>query len=211
LNSLDVFLAPLIPVLILLHLVVAPYTKVEESFNIQAIHDIATYGFPTHNISSTIKAYYDHATFPGAVPRTFVGALALAGVSKPLLLLSGGQYAQLIVRAVLGLFNAYALLKYRGSLVKAFGRDVGRWYVLLQATQFHVIYYASRTLPNMFAFGLSEFTCTINVKFVKLRLSSDSCPARIPSSEWTPRCTQNAEEAEARHLLVCVCRSGISL
>lgn len=155
------FLAGLIPSLILLHLVVAPYTKVEESFNIQAIHDIATYGFATQNTSSTIQEYYDHATFPGAVPRTFVGALALAGLSKPLLWLGCGQYSQLIVRAVLGLFNSYALLKYRGSLERAFGRDVGRWYVLLQATQFHVTYYASRTLPNMFAFGLSEFTITM--------------------------------------------------
>lgn len=154
-QQIDVILAPLIPALIILHLVVAPYTKVEESFNIQATHDIASYGLPTQNISSTIQAYYDHATFPGAVPRTFVGALALAGLSKPLLLLSGGLYAQFIVRAILGLFNSYALLKYKGSLVASFGRDVGRWYILLQATQFHVIYYSSRTLPNMFAFGLT--------------------------------------------------------
>jgi alpha-1,6-mannosyltransferase len=134
---------------------------VEESFNIQATHDIANYGFPFRNISSSIQTYFDHATFPGAVPRTFIGALALAGVSKPLLLINGAASAQFIVRAILGLFNAFALLKYKGSLQKAFGRDVGRWYILLQATQFHVIYYASRTLPNMFAFGLSEFACSM--------------------------------------------------
>jgi alpha-1,6-mannosyltransferase len=157
----DVILFPLIPILVLLHLIVAPYTKVEESFNLQATHDIAAYGFPTKNISSTIQTYYDHATFPGAVPRTFLGALALAVLSKPVLLLSGRQNAQLIVRAVLGLFNACALLSYKGGLEKTLGKDVGRWYILLQATQFHVIYYASRTLPNMFAFGLSEFALVI--------------------------------------------------
>ena len=58
----------------------------------------------------------------------------------------------------MGLFNAFALLRFRKGLDKAFGKDVGRWYILLQAAQFHVIFYASRTLPNMFAFGLSELT-----------------------------------------------------
>jgi alpha-1,6-mannosyltransferase len=147
------------PLLILLHLLIAPYTKVEESFNIQATHDIVTYGLPIQNISSSLQATYDHPTFSGAVPRTFVGALALAGISKPILVLTPEAYGQLVVRAVLGLFNAYAILRWKGSLEKAFGRETGRWYILLQAAQFHVIYYASRTLPNMFAFGLSEFAC----------------------------------------------------
>jgi alpha-1,6-mannosyltransferase len=66
------------------------------------------------------------------------------------------QYAQIIVRAVLGLLNGAALVLYKNGLEESFGVDVGRWFVLLQASQFHVIYYASRTLPNMFAFVLSE-------------------------------------------------------
>lgn len=70
------------PLLVLLHLRIAPYTKVEESFNIQAVHDILTYGIPTENIEGTLRAHYDHFTFPGAVPRTFIGALVLAGVSR---------------------------------------------------------------------------------------------------------------------------------
>lgn len=154
----DILLNSLIPALIILHLLIAPYTKVEESFNIQATHDIATYGIPTENFAQTLQEYYDHFSFPGAVPRTFVGALLLAFTSKPILFLTGGNYAQFIVRAVLGLFNAFALLRFRKGLDKAFGKDVGRWYILLQAAQFHVIFYASRTLPNMFAFGLSELT-----------------------------------------------------
>jgi alpha-1,6-mannosyltransferase len=152
----DFYLALLIPSLVLVHLLVAPYTKVEESFNLQATHDILVYSTPTHDIGDRLRTSYDHFEFPGAVPRTFVGAAALAGVSRPILQVLGWQHGQLVVRAVLGLFNAFALLRYKNGVDKAFGKAAGRWYILLQASQFHVIYYASRTLPNMFAFGLSK-------------------------------------------------------
>ncbi|KAK6610179.1 hypothetical protein QC760_004403 [Botrytis cinerea] len=158
-KGIDILLTLSLPTLILVHLLIAPYTKVEESFNIQATHDILTYGLPISNISSTLDTY-DHTTFSGAVPRTFSGALSLAAVSKPIILLTQGKYAQVIVRGVLGLFNAACLIRYRNGLTGAFGVDVGRWYMALQVTQFHVLYYASRTLPNMFAFGLTTLAFT---------------------------------------------------
>jgi alpha-1,6-mannosyltransferase len=68
----------------------------------------------------------------------------------------GRQHAQLVARGVLGLFNAAALLRFKNGLERNFGRGTGRWFVGLMAGQFHVLFYASRTLPNMFAFGLSE-------------------------------------------------------
>ena len=55
------------------------------------------------------------------------------------------------------MFNAMALMVYANGVRKAFGQSTAIWYVSLQASQFHIIYYASRTLPNMFAFGLSMF------------------------------------------------------
>lgn len=153
---LDVLLDLLLPSLILLHLLVAPYTKVEESFNIQAVHDISHWSFSSPVSSQS----FDHFSFPGAVPRTFVGAALLAFLSKPIVWFLGLRHAvyypQVIARAVLGLLNAGALLWYKNGLEKAFGRAVGRWWVLLVGSQFHVIFYASRTLPNMFAFGLSK-------------------------------------------------------
>jgi hypothetical protein len=90
------FLVPLSLVLfislILLHLLAAPYTKVEESFTIQAIHDVLVYGVPgsvwpwKHGSGGEreeiLQRHYDHVQFPGAVPRTFVGALGVAGVVK---------------------------------------------------------------------------------------------------------------------------------
>lgn len=73
----------IIPTTILVHLIYAPYTKVEESFNIQAIHDILTYGVSVDDASAYLQKHYDHFVFPGSVPRTFVGALSVASVSWP--------------------------------------------------------------------------------------------------------------------------------
>lgn len=145
------------PLLVLLHLNISPFTKVEESFNIQAAHDILTYGVPTQNVALRLKAQYDHMEFPGAVPRTFIGALMLAGIARPVLWLRDGLDRQTLVRSIIGIFNAWSLVVYAVGVRKAFGKCVAAWFVLFQASQFHVFYYASRTLPNMFAFGTSSF------------------------------------------------------
>ncbi|KAL7942242.1 glycosyltransferase family 22 protein [Trichoderma barbatum] len=139
----------------LLHLLAAPYTKVEESFNLQATHDILTYGTPTQDIHARLSSTYDHFTFPGAVPRTFVGSVLLAGLSQPLVALAGFQHAQFIVRAVLGCFNVACLVFFGRAMREPFGKGAARWWVLLSVSQFHVVFYLSRTLPNMFAFGLT--------------------------------------------------------
>ena len=80
------------------HVLLAPYTKVEESFNLHATHDVLFYGvFPDalHNVrflpkipsrpSHIYKPKYDHFTFPGAVPRTFIGNILLAWLSTPVI------------------------------------------------------------------------------------------------------------------------------
>ncbi|PPJ57150.1 hypothetical protein CBER1_08462 [Cercospora berteroae] len=153
----DAILDLLIPSLILLHLVLAPYTKVEESFNIQAAHDILIHGIPFGNTTSSLAANYDHVAFPGSVPRTFVGAAVLAGLAGPFRrFFTSKTSLQLLVRAILGLGNAAGLHFVKGAVDTAFGKTAGRWYILLQASQFHAIFYASRTLPNMFAFILTN-------------------------------------------------------
>jgi alpha-1,6-mannosyltransferase len=155
LNSL-LFLVPLF------HLLLSPSTKVEESFNLQATHDLLTYGVPLTSSVSLLTSTYDHFTFPGAVPRTFAGAVILSGFSQPIVALVGPENAQYVVRAVLGAFNAAALVFFRRKLGRAFGDGVGRWWVILLVSQFHVVYYLTRTLPNMLAFSLSKsiLTCT---------------------------------------------------
>jgi len=114
------------------------------------------YGTPTSDIYRKLSSSYDHFTFPGAVPRTFIGSVLLAGLSQPFIGLVGFHHGQFIVRAVLGLFNAASLVIFASNIRRAYGAPTARWYLLLQASQFHIIFYASRTLPNMFAFGLSK-------------------------------------------------------
>ncbi|KAK6894348.1 Dol-P-Man:Man(7)GlcNAc(2)-PP-Dol alpha-1,6-mannosyltransferase [Candida tropicalis] len=154
--------------LISFHLVLSPFTKVEESFNIQAIHDILKFGvFPIEVIDN-----YDHKQFPGVVPRTFIGSLAIAGFTKPFMVLASvfgfeltGYDLQKLVRALLGLANALMLIKLRDSLNKVTFRDkkskvkgmIGFWYSILLLSQFHLMYYSSRTLPNFIALPLVNF------------------------------------------------------
>ncbi|RHZ68482.1 dolichyl-P-Man:Man(7)GlcNAc(2)-PP-dolichol alpha-1,6-mannosyltransferase [Aspergillus thermomutatus] len=153
-NVVFLLLTVLLPVLVCLHLFVAPYTKVEESFHIQAIHDILKYGIPTDDFAGVL-AHYDHSTFPGAVPRTFVGAVVLSGLSQPFIWLNENIDKQTLARGILGLFNAVSLILFALGVRRAFGQTTAIWYLLFQASQFHIIYYASRTLSNMFAFGIT--------------------------------------------------------
>lgn len=59
------------------HVLVCPFTKVEESFNLQAVHDLLH-----HDLGS-----FDHLVFTGPIPRTFVGAVVLAALSRPFIYL----------------------------------------------------------------------------------------------------------------------------
>ncbi|KAK9480083.1 Alg9-like mannosyltransferase family-domain-containing protein [Lipomyces japonicus] len=143
-------------VLILVHLFASPFTKVEESFNLHAIHDILMHGSDIYS--------YDHFEFPGVVPRTFIGAIVISLLAKPVQLLAPwtSKFAlQYIVRGILGLINGFSLIYFRRVVTRAFGNSVGFWFGLFQYSQFHITYYASRTLPNMFAFPLTTIALAL--------------------------------------------------
>ncbi|SCU92897.1 LAFA_0F13564g1_1 [Lachancea sp. 'fantastica'] len=151
------------------HLYLSPYTKVEESFTIQAVHDILKYGI--FDISK-----FDHLQYPGVVPRSFIGPLVIAAISYvPLEILkflglkssTSNLDAQLVVRSVIGLTNALGLiylknkaqdlLDRQGNLSKTSKSNenakpkkssIGTFFCLLLVSQFHIMYYSSRPLPN---------------------------------------------------------------
>ncbi|KAM3165552.1 Mannosyltransferase [Lachancea thermotolerans] len=179
--KLDVWDVALLAV-IFLHLWYSPFTKVEESFTIQAIHDILKYGI--RDISK-----YDHLQFPGVVPRTFIGPLIIAFLAKPLVagseLLFGsdsgpssGLRTQLLVRGVIGFTNGLSLVFLKHQVQALFDRRndvaqtkkeqdvsetptnsyVGTLFALFSTTQFHLMFYSSRPLPN-FVIALPVANC----------------------------------------------------
>jgi len=130
-----------------------PYTKVEESFNMQAVHDILAHG-------TSLEAY-DHLEFPGVVPRSFVGALVLAALSKPASLFLSGLALQRAVRAMLGGLLCLAYFQFECGVKARFGIRVATLTTLLLLVQFHLPFYMSRTLPNTFALAacLLSYSC----------------------------------------------------
>ncbi|CAG8483911.1 3327_t:CDS:2, partial [Acaulospora morrowiae] len=148
----DLFLCFLVTV----HIMLCPFTKVEESFNLQATHDIMEYGMGPESLKK-----FDHFEFPGVVHRTFVGPLLLSGASWPTVKTLeiffpdfDKFFRQYVVRFYLGLSGIFALSKLRLSISTSFGRQVSVAFGILSACQFHTIFWASRPLPNIFAFPL---------------------------------------------------------
>nr|GEX26138.1 dol-P-Man:Man(7)GlcNAc(2)-PP-Dol alpha-1,6-mannosyltransferase isoform X1 [Tanacetum cinerariifolium] len=128
-----------------------PFTKVEESFNLQAMHDIL---YHRHHIQN-----YDHLEFPGVVPRTFIGALLVSVLASPMvfvinLLHLPKIYSLLAVRLALGFFILATLRFLRVQIRRKFGDLVEAFFVILVAVQFHLLFYCTRPLPNILALGL---------------------------------------------------------
>jgi alpha-1,6-mannosyltransferase len=136
-----------------------PFSKVEESFNTQATHDILHNAW--WNYDAMVQTF-DHLKFPGVVPRTFVGPLLLGIFTWPLksltyaLLDTVPKFSeQLIMRSVLGVWLWWCYRVFTRSISLKFGEvngiDTGCVVTLITLLQFHLPFYMSRTLPNTFA------------------------------------------------------------
>jgi len=137
---------------VLLHLAACPFTKVEESFHMQASHDMLFYG--------TDLTMYDHWDFPGAVPRSFVGAFGLSLCVRPLQLVLDTFFDrvhpltyQMLVRVVMAVFVVHATGRFRDAGARFFDESFNLPYVftVFTTTGFHLMFYSSRTLGNCFA------------------------------------------------------------
>jgi len=135
---------------------------VEESFNMQAIHDLLELGvsfswWKSKSYEDDMLKSFDHLEFSGVVPRTFIGALLISFASFPFHMLFKcilhlpKHYSQLMVRGVLGFLLWLSYLQFRNGIAHRFGARAGSLAMFLTALQFHTPFYMTRTLPNTFA------------------------------------------------------------
>lgn len=144
--------------LVALYVLMMPFTKVEESFNLQAIHDLLYHG--------TELAAYDHQHFPGVVPRTFTGACLVALLSYPVLRAGAllglrKAYSLYIVRMVIAVLSVGAMGRFCKAVSRKFGTEVGSVFLGITCMQFHLPFYLSRPLPNVFAMMITNYAMGI--------------------------------------------------
>jgi alpha-1,6-mannosyltransferase len=185
-----------------------PHSKVEESFPLQAVHDLFYHGLGpaiqavleryfnplagNTNILTTTAASladvlpYDHTQFPGVVPRTFAGPGLLAVGSQVinwiLYGVTGGRLnlqeqhpagVQSLARWLLLVANLHGWWCFATAVDQRQrqnqqrqnqqrqrqpgSRMIGTYLLLVTACQFHLVFYASRMLPNTFAVWLTLY------------------------------------------------------
>ncbi|OWZ79285.1 alpha-1,6-mannosyltransferase [Cryptococcus neoformans Bt85] len=139
-----------------LHVVVSPYTKVEETPALHAVHDILA-----HGIGLDALQQYDHIVYPGPVARSMIPNLLLAAFTYPLSLVTEvrqGLPLQVLIRLIQSFFFSASLVHLSNSISLYYQSQLtSQLFLILSLTQFHIPYYAGRTLPNFTALPFTLF------------------------------------------------------
>ena len=169
-NKCIFLLQPTLSFCVLLSVLYCPYTKVEESFYMQATHDF---------LYVKDLSLWDHHSHPGVVPRSFMGPALISGMAAPCVRLYELLYpfyaqaiksshnfelpvklhAQYVVRAALGLLVVYCTSRVGRALDDThptLAPYPSLCFTLLQMASFHFVFYASRLLANTFALAGSS-------------------------------------------------------
>jgi alpha-1,6-mannosyltransferase len=179
-------------IVVILYVYNCPFTKVEESFNIQATHDLLVHTF-RH------LPQFDHNMFPGVVPRTFVGPIFLYFFSQSIISTFEKKewtdpspskvdpmLTLYIVRAVLGVFFVHSLRSLRQTTERVFGPYAGNWFALINLTQFHLMFWGSRTLPNVFALIFMNWATSCWINGFKPLTTSEKAAIHMPLQFGSP-------------------------
>jgi alpha-1,6-mannosyltransferase len=141
---------------IIAHVLINPYTKVEETLLTNGIYDHIYLGADIPN--------YDHQEFPGVVTRSFISSMIISAISLPfnLVLTKGLGFTCLstlyLTRTVLGILTFCSMKFVRTHLERfTMSRTASQCFFILFLTQFHYLFYASRPLPNIFALIVCNF------------------------------------------------------
>ena len=159
----------------LVSLITCPYSKVEESFSLQATHDVFYHGIRPALTAAWRSGDggsdlpYDHLQYPGVVPRTFAGPIILGYACRIISLLlypifdlaAHPLLVQALARGILLALNIHAMHRLAVAADNKFslrltfdGKNnptIGGYLLLVTAAQFHLPFYFSRMLPNVFA------------------------------------------------------------
>ncbi|OAF70066.1 hypothetical protein A3Q56_02175 [Intoshia linei] len=122
-----------------------PFNKVEESFQVQALHD---------NVYVDNLNDFDHFEFPGAVDRSFIPSYVNSRTLKLIihvLNICGIPPSKILVlcigRLILSLLALISFVYYYASC----GKNSKKYFFIVLYTQFHILFYSTRFLSNYMA------------------------------------------------------------
>ncbi len=117
--------------------------------------------------------------FPRSLPSIWVRLLTTHPRAQTGLLNAKPSIRASTVRIVLGVMGGIALRSFRVEVRKKFGKEVETAFTIIACSQFHFLFYISRTLPNVFALCLG-------ISLHLLQLELDHCASHTHTHPPSP-------------------------